>query len=358
VRGGLEVAPARYDSNRLLAAALVLMCGAIGGWTYKHHVLGGIPLLSDSVDVVRGRAVTATGNSRLPTWSSALTGGSYLALWALLAALWIDWRSASWVRRGVLGVLAAVALFGVALDGSRNLLLLSVAVPLIGAYIVAAPVGRAKTLLRAGAVALVVLAVVGGVFVARLGQTGPGNQGRTFVDTELHRYSPVLRPVLPVYINGVLPFDAYERVHDAVPTRVAWGNGAFSLLSLPDAAFRDGKPNYGGLVTAQMQFGEVADFWAVATYQGRAFADVGPGGVFSVSVLLGLLFGGVYRLARRGFGLFSLAAVGLVAYYSACMTYDNLLSFTLISVYDLAILFAVNRFAQGRWRSGEPAFDD
>ena len=67
-----------------------------------------------------------------------------------------------------------------------------------------------------------------------------------------------------------------------------------------------------------------------------------------MSVILGLLFGSLYRVARRTSRLVALAVIGYLAYYTAYMIYDNLLSFSLIAVYDLAVLVAVDWLASGR----------
>jgi hypothetical protein len=343
---GLTIDRGRYRSNRLVAIAILLLAGAAAGWAYKRDVLGGIPLLSGSADTVRARASTASGEVTIPAWSSALTGGAYLAFWCLLAAAWLEWRSATWWRRSMFGLLAAVALFVVAFDASRNPVLLAVSVPLLAAYLIAPPARRLGTLLRAGVAIAVVALVVGGIFLARLGQTGEGSGGRGFLSRQEQRNPAIVHPFLPVYVNGVLPFDAYQRVYEALPTRSGWGNGGYSLLSLPDAVFRHGKPDYGGLVTTQLHFAGVGGFWSVATYQGRAYADEGAVGVLAESILLGLLLGATYRLGRSRRNLFGAAVIGYAAYYSAFMTYDNLLSFTLIAIYDLGVLFAADWFAR------------
>jgi len=151
-----------------------------------------------------------------------------------------------------------------------------------------------------------------------------------------------------MYLNGVLPLDGYQLLFRNVPGEFDWGYGGYSLPSLPDAAFPSGKPAYGAVVGAGVNLDGSIGFWTVATYQGRAFADWGVTGVLSVSVILGLLFGSLYRVARRTSRLVALAVIGYVAYYTAYMIYDNLLSFSLIAVYDLAVLVAVDWLASGR----------
>jgi oligosaccharide repeat unit polymerase len=337
----------RYKIDRLVGIAVVLMLGATAGWVYKAHVLGGVPLLSGDPDAIRGRAFTGAG---VPAWSSALTGGFYLAFWILLAAARMSWGSLGRLRRAALLALAAAALFGVALDASRNVMLLAVGVPAVAAYVLSAPAGRRQALLRAGVALLLVVAIVGGVFLARLAQGNAGDAGNRFIHRELDRRSVVLRPLIPLYVNGVLPLDGLQGLREAIPDYAPWGEGTYSLLSLPSRLFTHEKPLVGVIVSNQLA-GRGAGFWTVASYQGRAFGDYGTAGVIGVSGLLGLLFGGAYRFARRRSGIFALVLIGYVAYYSAYLIYDNLLSFTLIGLYDLGVVLAAEGL--GRWQIPE-----
>ena len=51
---------------------------------------------------------------------------------------------------------------------------------------------------------------------------------------------------------------------------------------------------------------------------------------------------------RAALAILAVALVAYLAYYSAFMVYDNLLSFSLIAVYDLAAIFVVERYAGGQ----------
>lgn len=345
-RAHRTVDESRYNANRLLIAAAVLVCGGAVGWAYKSSVLGGIPLLSSSADATRARAVSASGQVVVPTWSSALTGGFYLGFWMLLAVIWLKRRSASRAQLAAIGLLAAGALFGVALDASRNLVLLAVSIPIVAAYLLSSPGRRARAAVRFAVAAVVFALIVGGAFVWRLDQASAGDSANTFLRAETHGKALPVRPLVPFYVNAVLPLDAYQRLYRIVPARINRGSGAYSLLSLPDAAFPSGKLDYGGTVKNQMTVDGLPGFWTVATYQGRAFADFGPIGVIAASVLLGLLFGGAYRYARRRSGLWPLVMIGYAVYYTGFMIYDNLLSSTLICVYDLTVVVVVDRLAR------------
>src|SRR3954471_14666747 len=263
-RGAIQPDPDRYKQRRLLAIAVVLMLGATGAWIYKAHVLGGVPLLSDDPDVVRGRAFAG---SDLPAWSTALADGFYLAFWILLAVALMTWGALGRLQRFGLLVLAAAALFGVALDASRNLILLAVGVPAVAAYLLSTPASRRQALVRAGAGLLVVLVVVGGIFLARLAQGNAGNPGNQFIQHELDTHSVVVRPLIPIYVNGVLPLDGSQGLRAAIPDHAPWGRGRYSLLSLPSSVFTNDKPEFGVIVSNQLT-AKGAEFWTVSSYQG------------------------------------------------------------------------------------------
>jgi hypothetical protein len=72
-------------------------------------------------------------------------------------------------------------------------------------------------------------------------------------------------------------------------------------------------------------------------------------------LLLGLMFGGAYRFAIGRSGLFALALIGYIAHYTAYLTYDNLLSFTLIAFYDLVVVYVADRLARRATLEGAPA---
>jgi hypothetical protein len=194
----------------------------------------------------------------------------------------------------------------------------------------------------------VVLAVgVGGLFVLRLARAESG--ARTYLEQELDRQPPAVRPLLPLYINAVFPIEAERRLHRAVPHRVPYALGANSLTSLPKALFPGGKPSPGADIGDLMRTGEGAQLsWTVATYQGRLLGDLGWQGVVLGSLLLGLVFGALQRWARVRMGFLAVAVTAYVAYYAAFMLYDNLLSFTVIAVYDLAVIAVVDAVATRR----------
>jgi oligosaccharide repeat unit polymerase len=341
--GGIHAARGRVTRGgpirrkRLVAAALVLLAGGVAGWIYKASVLDGIPLFADDPDAVRGRALGAID---LPAWSSALTGGFYLGMWCALAALPGARVELSRSRRLGLWLLAAAGLFGVCLEASRNQAVFAVGVPLIGAYLLSTRRGT-RSQLAWLATAVCVLAVgIGGLFLIRISRSdGAAN---AYIEQEMDRQPTVLKPLVPVYVNAVFPLEAARRLETVVPTRRAYGLGADSLTSLPNRAFPEGKSTYGGDVGDLMAYDPPIGLrWTVASYQGRLLGDLGWRGVLLGSLLLGLAFGSLYRWARGRPGLVSVAIIAYATYNVAYFVYDNHFSFSIIAVYDIAVLALV-----------------
>jgi hypothetical protein len=345
-RGSADAGREKLRAGRLVVAALVLVAAGLAGAAYKAHVLEGIPLLSENVDEVRARAY-ANGETVLPAWSSALTGGFYIGMWCALAALWILHGRASWIRLAPLWLLAAAALLGVALEASRNLVVFAVTVPAIVAYVIGRPSrGRIQFAWAAAAVA-VLLGGIGGLYVLRLerGDTAAG----TYLEQQQERQPRAVRPLLPLYVNGVFPLVAASRAYEAVPGQYSYERGAASLSSLPDRAFPEGKSEFGSDVAQLMRPNVPASItWSVPGYQGRLIVDLGWRGVLLGSALLGLAFGSLHRWARVRTGLLPVAVIAFTAYHSAFLVYDTLLSFSLIAAYDLAVIALVGAFATRR----------
>jgi oligosaccharide repeat unit polymerase len=345
VRGTFRIERDRVNARRLIVAAVVLILAAVASAIYRAHVIGGVPLLSANPDEVRFRAIR-NGDSALPGWSSALTGGFYIGLWAALAAIWV---LAPRVRRRQLAplwLLAAGALFGVALEASRNLVLFAVVVPALGAYLLTRARGKRGQAGWLAAAVCVLLVGVGGLYLLRLAR-GDG-AANTYLSQQIDEQPAPVRPLVPLYVNGVFPIEAARRVYEAVPGRLPYELGGASFMSLPDRAFPKGKSQYPRHVSILMTTrGPEGITWTVASYQGRLLADLGWLGALLGSILIGLGFGSLYRWARGRDGFLPVAAVAYVAYYSAFMVYDNSLSFSVIAVYDLGVIALVSAYALG-----------
>lgn len=345
-RGTIRLRREEVNARRLIAVAAVLIAGGAIGAAYKAHVLGGIPLFSGDPDVVRGRAIQA-GESAIPAWSSALTGGFYIGMWAALAAGWVLRPRVSRMRLLPLGLLAAAGLLGVALEASRNLVLFAIVVPALGAYLLRPP-GRERAQAAWAVAAVGVLAFgVGGLFALRTarGETRAG----TYISQEMDKQPRLVRPLVPLYVNGVYPLEAARRLYEVVPQQIPYDVGGASLTSFPDKFFPEGKSRYGLHLAALMTPPEgVAGLtWSVGSYQGRLIADLGWRGVLLGSLLIGLAAGALYRWARGRAGFLPVALIAYVAYDSAFMVYDNALSFSLISIYDLFVVALMSAYCLG-----------
>ena len=343
-RGAMSAARFVYDPTRLVIASVALVAGGVAGLAWKASIIGGVPLFSGQIDVLRARAYGAEGEIAVPAPATFLTNGFHLACWSLLVALWAGWgRSLS--RRTVAAACLLAAVVGALSGGSRNLVLLLIAVPVIAAYVLH-PRLSPRHMAGVAAVAAVAVAGLSAVYLLRAEQREAGRD--TFLNRELDALPAPLRPLLPLYIGGVFPFEAERRLTDAVPTRFSYSNGVATLQGLPDALFPAGKVIYGDVV-ASLTYETTATtpYWTVATYQGRAILDFGALGVVVISLLLGLSLGGAYRWARGRAGFFPLAVVAYVAYYAAFMLYDNLASVAVMSAaYDLLAIAVVDRIAR------------
>lgn len=363
-RGRTAVRREDYDVRRLVIVALALLAAGAIGVAYKAHLLGGVPLLSGNADALRARAFGPNGNADIPAWSSALTNCLYLSMWTALVAAWAAPRDGPRWRIAALVALAAIGLFGASLEASRNITLFALAIPVIAAYLIAQRRRRRARLAQLGVGAAIVLALISGVFVARLAQAN--SVAHDYITREMNRQPVAVRPLIPLYVNGVFPLEAARRVHEHFPQELPYGLGGYSLLSLPDAFFPEGKLLYGQTVGALMArssgpASRPSLYWTVASYQGRALADLGPLGVIMVSLLLGLAFGRLYRWARLRNGFLAVAMLGYVAYYSAFMVYDNLLSFTIIPVFDLFVILVLAwlvRRPDSRTRLAQPVLGE
>ena len=344
-RGTIRIDRDQVNARRLIAGGIVLILAGVVAAIYRAHVLGGIPLLSENPDAVRARAFQ-NGQVVMPGWSSALTGGFYIGMWAVLAAIWALAPRVPKRRLVPLWLLALAALFGVSLDASRNFVVFSVVVPLLAAYLLARPRRARAHVGWVVAAACVLVLGVGGLFALRL--TRGDVNARDYLSQQSDKLPAAVRPLLPLYVNGTYPLEAARRVYHAVPSRFGYEAGAASFASLPDKLFPEGKSPFGshvGVLMTPHVVGEIK--WTVAGYQGRLLADLGWQGVMLGSILLGLGFGALYRWARGKAGFLPLAVVVYFAYYSAFLVYDNPLSFSLIAIYDLAVIALLGAYSLG-----------
>ena len=316
----------------------MFVCGALAGLVWKESILGGIPLFSEDADAVRGRAYGEGGGSTVPAPATFLTNGFHLGMWCLLVVAWRSWSSWAWWSRVALVVVVVLCLVGSAAGGSRNVLLLAVAVPVLVGYL-ATP--RLPRRWAAGGVAILLLLVAAASVAFTLRVDRASDAADTFLSREADRQPVLLRPALPAYFAGAYPLETLRRIVDAFPERHSYGVAGYSLASLPDRAFPDRKPDVVETFGRLTYEGPGTPTWTVGTYQGRAYADLGLAGVLGSSLLLGILLGVVYRYARERPSLVACVAAAYAAYYAAFMVYDNLLAFTLVAVYDIAVLAAV-----------------
>lgn len=342
VRGTIR--PRRPDIRALLLAAMVLALGAVAGLAWESHVLGGIPLFSRNTDVLRGRAYTP--GHHVPGAAVFLMNGFHLAFWILLVTLALIWRGWSWRRRLPLAAFTAVAFVGAIAGGSRNALLFTVLVPLVGAYALRGRRfgNRARAAIVLAAVLLV--AFLGAVSLYRTSQ--PSSGLHPFLERSTAHRSSAYRAAFLVYIAGALTFESEHRLVANVPRWFPYDSGVSSLEVLPDRMFPNGKPSFSSVVAAGIRNKAPDVDWTVATYQGRPFYDFGVGGVLIASLVTGLILGAAYRLARRRSWYLAAVAVAIAVYYGGFMFYVNELSLDRTWAYDLVVVALVEYLASRR----------
>jgi hypothetical protein len=330
VRGTLHVSMNRYSVPRFVAIAVALLITAGIGLAWKASIVGGVPLFSGEIDVLRARAHSE--EHHVPGLVTVLTDGFLLALWLALASLVIAWDSLAISRRLSLGALATAAFLGTASSGSRNSMLGAIAVPIVAWYVLSRQSSswRRRLIIFGGAVALVLL--LAGYTAVRSGQTESPSE--RFAAHQAHG-DQIRRAALLLYMGGVFGFEVERRVTELVPKHSQYANGVATLQLLPDRLFPHGKPFYDSVTTSTGLYDSTAPFWTVATYQGRAFIDFGVAGITFESLLLGLILGGAYRLCRSRSWLISTVIAGYAAYYALFLFYENLISINPTFAYDL-----------------------
>lgn len=333
--GGGAIRPAVLPDNfvlngtrlRIIATALVLS-GALGLWL-KSGLLGGIPLLSDSIDELR-----SAGGIKIPAYVTFLTNGFFLGSWfSLLNAVRSDCR-----HRVFDSMIIAVGILGVSASASRNTLLMMLAVPVIFLY----QTGYFKkmsrrTVLGIVAIILVMFSITSGLFFFRTGQHSDSAFEKRFYSETVENTPTVLRPLLPVYLGVATPFETLNRLVGN-GSAIGPGTGTFSMPGIPPQISPFGPKRDFYLVSSSLSR---PYYFNVATYIGGFFADGGRVLALAASILLGGLFGSVWRSLLARASLLGCAATAYLAYVVGFLLYENLIGFyTLAVVWDLAVICA------------------
>jgi oligosaccharide repeat unit polymerase len=324
VRGTIAIDRSWYRPKFLLILAAALFVGALAGLAWKASILGGVPLFSEDPDAVRGRGRSAAGEFTVPAPATFLTHGFAIAGWLLLVVAWVV-RPERRLHRAALGVALVICAVGAFSGASRHALAFALAIPLIGAYILAP---QKVTTGRLLAVTAAVIVLLSSFFLIR---------SSGFVGQEIDEQPVVAKPVIPVYVSAAYPLETERRLLDALPDRFSYGLGANSLNRLPDFVFPEGKPLYREL-NGSLTVAEDAPFFTVATYQGLLAADFGASGVLLGSFILGLLFGLAYRACRGASRFLAIFVLGFVAYEAALFTYTNAINLTFPYVFVVLAL--------------------
>jgi oligosaccharide repeat unit polymerase len=334
------------DTGRLRVAAIALLLGGCAGLAWKSTLLGGIPLLSDSIDELR-----SAGGIRIPAYVTFLTDGFFLSSWVAAVSL-IGGKGRGRLLEWCL-LIAGFA--GVALSASRNTMLLTIAIPLISMY--RAGLLRAFSArqfwLRA-AVALAVASIVSGLFFYRTSQHSHTAFEEQFYGKTVRETPVLLRPMLPVYIGLAVPFETLNRLIETPPPE--GGAGAYSLPGVPPQIWPLGSRYKLYLVTGLLT---QPYYFNVATFVGGFYADGRLLGAFVGSILLGLAFGFMWRIFASKNSLAYAVLSAYVVYLTAFLLYEDLLGFyTLSVVWDMLVLGYVLSWSTRGARRGADVEDD
>jgi oligosaccharide repeat unit polymerase len=333
-----NVFSARHDYARLRTIARVLFAGAVLGSILKLRIQGGFALFSSDIDATRG-------SFHIPAPVTVLTDGFFLAAWLTLIGIYETRRRGRAVQRAD-ALLLAVCVLGVGVSASRNSILVTLAVPLIFAYVIG--VLRRPRAITVLAMAVVFLGVTSGLFYIRTSQHSGSAFESSFYSTTVPETPWLLRPLLPIYVSTTAPFETLNRVVHAFPSQFPYQHGWYSVSFLPKQTHLHRANLYAATAVLSAPY-----FFNVATYEGPLYGDGGPPGVLLGSALIGLAIGLSRKRLAREAGLAGAAVWSYVTYTIFFMSYDQLYSIFLTSFTDIITLWLALRLTTTRVSESE-----
>ena len=323
--------------SRLVLAGLVLLAVGILGTYVKSRITGGLLLLSDDIDRNRGGA-------RVSGWVTLMTDCAFIAFWVFLLRLTRP-GGRVWI-----GLLAGSALFLVALNASRNVILLALLVPAVYCYLIGATSRlRGRAAVGVTAFVLICLLTASGLFYLRTSQHR-GSAFESYFYSDVVATTPVaLRPLLPLYISMATPFETYNRITDVFPRAEGYGGGSFSTYGIPPVL------NPIERTSLYERTGPLSRpyYFNVATYQAPLYADGGWAWVAIGSLLFGIALGAArtWLVVRRTAA--SIAVAAYLTYLTVFLVYENVFGlFTMSVIWDMIVVAGVLGWAS---RAGEIA---
>lgn len=317
------------DTGKLHAFSLAFLLLGIAGTVLKAGLLGGIPILSDSIDTAR-----SAGGIKIPFYVTFLTDCILFSGW-FAGMRYFILRS-----RGIRPVssllIMAIALAGAAFGASRNQLLIAIGIPLIFAYILGVFRSPTRRQVFAGiAVFALVIAISSGLFFLRTGQHKKSSFEAYFYNGVVRTTPPVLRPTLPFYIGLATPFETLNRVVKSTDAGREH-RGYYSFPGLPQRVTPWRKANFYDYSAALSR----PYYFNVATFAGPLYADGGMALALGAALLLGILFGSLRLMLLRRPTVASIAVAAYLTYVTGFLFYENLAAFYTLSIaWDVGILW-------------------
>ena len=268
-----ELARKPRTSGRLRGLLVAMV--AIGYLEICHQAIAGgtIPLLSSSIDSAR----------------TAQVGGASILLLELLSvaivlALTVPQRPFARESRFELWI-AAIALFGLSLQGGRGLIVLPIVVAFLARCFYW---GRPRATLVIGVAAVLTIAIAG-LFYAREAQHADQPFQAELYNEVIPETPAPLTPVLPYYFALATNFDALNAIVGHFPSAEPFGDGAYDSHAL------DRVLPYKAVGGVSEQ---ITPPWVTSTAAGPLWADGGLPWVVIGMALIGMLCAGGYRYAR------------------------------------------------------------
>lgn len=316
------------DSQRLRVLSLVLLAMGLFGLWLKVGILGSVPILSESIDTLR-----SAGGIRIPPYVTYLTDCLALAAWARM----LRWGLHPGRPRVEDVLVIGIALAGVAASASRNTLLITLVVPLIFVYLA----GATRTITPARSLAIATLAsvvvlILSGLFFLRTAQHRDSSFESYFYRGVVAQTVVPLRPLLPVQVGLVAPFETLNRVTKRTHLVGSSPDGLYSLPGIPQPVSLWGpRADFYGLT------GKLSSpyYFNVATFAGPLYADGGLELVVAAALVLGLMVGAARAWLLLRPTVARLAVMAYLTYFVGFLLYENFAAFyTTSMVWDVLVI--------------------
>jgi O-antigen/teichoic acid export membrane protein len=308
----------RWRAPTALIALLVAV--GIAGWTRYYASIGAAPLVSGQIDAIR------FSEFDLPTLIGTRFGHV-----AVILAFFFAGITPSMRQRLFLSALGLIAAMPIVLSGGRLYLVSALASAGIAILIVRGVNWRIAAAVSAGALVLLVAST--SVWFTRIEQQAP-NPFKLYLENYLVESRPeYLRWTIPVQLAAA---GSLHTLSDLVETKAHKDYdkpGPFSLRAL-DRFVPGG--DLEQVTRVHARFNQVT-----STYLGEFYADFGLTGAFVAAVVLGAVYGLLYRAMRAGRSLLWVLVYAYAAFWITFSAYLGYWTTHGVWIADLPLLAGV-----------------